>query len=436
MTNKRNFLIKESLKRKLLSKWFLGINIILFLLIMISFNIDSIITFFGGDFKEEKTVIVSDNANIYADFKEEFSRISEVSVTDYQILKSNETIEKLKKIASNDKNTIIVEINPSNDNIIEANYYSLQGISTLNQNIISSSLNNAKKKLALKKFGITEDKLSKIEKNVQFESIILSKQAVNENKDISAAITVIVFVIPSFFLITTLVQLIGSEINEEKTTKSMEIIISNVPAKDHLLSKIIACTIFTFLQIVLLLLFVLIASLIHPHQVGTLTSSTTQGFATSILSNLITDSFLMMVERIAPILIISLIITFITYALLAGVLASMTTNIDDFQQLQMPLMMVISASFYLSLLAALFEGSFFIKVMAFIPLISFMVSPTLFILGQISFISVLISVILEFIFLLLVYHYGIKIYRVGILNYSGEHLWRKIIKAIKTNEKY
>ena len=436
MTNKRNFLIKESLKRKIFSKWFLGINIILFLLIMISFNIDSIITIFGGDFKEEKTVIILDKANIYNDFKEEFLRISEVSVTDYQLLESNDTIEELKKIASNDKNTIIVEIYPSNDNFIEANYYSLQGISTLNQNIISSSLNNAKKKIALKKFGITEERLNQIEKNVQFKSVILSEHTVNENKDASAAITVIIFVIPSFFLITTLVQLIGSEINEEKTTKSMEIIISNVPAKDHLVSKIISCTLFTFLQIILLLLFVLIASLIHPHQVGTLTSSTTHGFVASILNDLITDSLIIMAKKVAPILIISLIITFITYALLSGVLASMTTNIDDFQQLQMPLMMIISISFYLSLLAALFEGSFFIKIMSFVPLISFMVSPTLFILGQISFLSVIISVILECLFLIIVYHYGIKIYRVGILNYSGEHLWRKIIKALKTNEKY
>ena len=48
MNNKRRFLIQESLKRKVLSKWFLGINIILFLLISISFNMDYIITFFDG----------------------------------------------------------------------------------------------------------------------------------------------------------------------------------------------------------------------------------------------------------------------------------------------------------------------------------------------------------------------------------------------------
>ena len=225
--------------------------------------------------------------------------------------------------------------------------------------------------------------------------------------------------------------MIGAEINEEKMTKSMEIIISNVTPLTHLTSKIISCIIFTFLQIGLILLFVFISSLFQKGGIGGLTSTTTEGFVQSIFGNLITKDFLKIVSRVLPILIPSFLLTIVTYALLAGIFASMTTNIDDFQQLQTPLMFIISIGFYLSLLAFLFNGSTFIKVMSYFPLISFMLSPSLYILGQISIYSVLISFLIEIVFFVVCSYYGIRIYRVGLLNYSGDHLWKKIIKSLK-----
>ena len=394
MINKRNYLIKESLKRKIFSRWFLIINIVLFTLILVSFHIDTIITFFGGDFKEEKTIIVVDKTNIYKDFKSEFLRIADFQVANYKINKFN-NIDILKEKVKQDSNTIGVELLEDKDSFIKANIYSFQGISNVNKSIILASLNNIKKEKALKSYGISQKKLNKIEEDVQLKTIVLSEKSINENKDVSSSILVLIFVVPCFFLITTLIQMIGSEINEEKTTKSMEIIISNVPAKDHLISKIISCTIFTFIQLLLLASFILIAIASHSGGIGTLSTSSTEGFATSIINNLISSNFISMTITLLPILFISFVITLITYALIAGVLASMTTNIDDFQQLQTPVMLIISISFYIALLAALFEGSLFIKVMSYVPLISFMVAPTLYMLNQISIVSVIISTIIQ-----------------------------------------
>lgn len=429
--NKRLFLIKESLKRKVFSRWFIIINTILFLLIFFSFHIDSIITFFGGDFKEEKNIIVLDEVGVYPEFKKEFLRTAEFAVTKYNVNRNYNTSEELKELVQSNSNNIGIEIIPDSNNLIQLKVYSLQGLSTINRSIITSTINNIKKQLAMDNYNISQDIIKRIEKDVEVESIVLSDKVVNENKDVTSSITVIVFVVPAFFLITTLIQMVGSEINEEKTTKSMEIIISNVNPKDHLLSKIISCGVFTLIQVCLLLIFTLISFFTHSHSIGTLTASSTSGFTNSIIGQLITPELINMALKVLPILFISFIITLITYALLAGVLASMTTNIDDFQQLQTPVMMIISFSFYLALMAALFEGSLFIKIMSFVPLISFLVSPTLYMLGQISIGSVIISTIIELLFMIIVYHYGIKIYRIGILNYSGDHLWKKFFKALK-----
>ena len=122
----------------------------------------------------------------------------------------------------------------------------------------------------------------------------------------------------------------------------------------------------------------------------------------------------------------------VTYAVLAAVLPSMTTNIDDFQQLQTPLMLIVTIGFYLSIFAIIYNGSHFIKIMSFIPLVSLLISPALYMLGEASILSIVIAIIIQAIFLVIVYKKGLKVYKVGILNYSGEHLWKKIFKALKS----
>ena len=151
-----------------------------------------------------------------------------------------------------------------------------------------------------------------------------------------------------------------------------------------------------------------------------------------IMKSMIDPSIVSSMVKIIPLLIFFLVFTLITYAILAGVLASMTTNIDDFQQLQTPIMLTISIGFYLSILASIFEGAKLIKFMSYLPLVSFMLSPSLYMLKQVSIISVLVSALLQIIFTFLVYKYGLKVYKVGILNYSGDHLWKKIFRAIKS----
>ena len=53
MNKKFLFLTKASISKKLKSKWFLGVNIFLFVLLVSFMNIDSVISFFGGEFTED-----------------------------------------------------------------------------------------------------------------------------------------------------------------------------------------------------------------------------------------------------------------------------------------------------------------------------------------------------------------------------------------------
>ena len=236
-------------------------------------------------------------------------------------------------------------------------------------------------------------------------------------------------------LILFLVQMIGAEVNEEKTTKSMEIIISNVSPKTHFISKILSSNLFVIIQGGLLILFALIGLGIRyiitdGNMLGEL-SSEVGSFVSGLSMNGVMDTLNLML----PILLVMIILTFVAYSLFAGILASMTTNLEDFQQLQTPIVIISLVGYYLSMMASMFSGSLFIKIMSYVPFISSMLSPTLYVMGEIGLIDLIISIVFLVCTIYLLIKYGLRIYKVGILNYSQSGLWKKMFKAMK-GEKY
>ena len=126
-----------------------------------------------------------------------------------------------------------------------------------------------------------------------------------------------------------------------------------------------------------------------------------------------------------------MLLTFLADSLLAGILASMATNAEDFNQLQTPIMIISLIGYYLATMAGMFKGALFIRILSYVPFISAILSPSLLVLGQIGVVDVIVSMILVCITNYLLVHYGLRIYKVGILNYSSKDLWKKMFKAMK-----
>ena len=437
MKNKRNYIIKMSLRKKIKSKWFLGINIFIFIIMILTININTIINMFGGDYKEEKLIKVIDNVDVYKKLEESINEYSKYSATPVrlELYESNE--EDLKEYVKNNNNVYGLIIDYDYDNYLKAAIISNDKVGNVITNPVSNALNRMRYDMAMDGLGLSQELIDKLNANVKIDNILLLEKNSNQKEDINGnnsnivgVVAVIIFTMPFFFIITTLVQMIGAEINEEKSTKAMEVIIGNVSPKQHLIAKIISCTTFTVIQILLLVIYTYIGITIR-NKTGVQIDTESNRMLNEVIKNMIDPKIVAAMMKILPLLVIFLVFTLITYAILAGVLASMTTNIDDFQQLQTPIMLTISIGFYLSILASIFEGAKLIKFMSYLPLVSFMLSPSLYMLNQVSIISVVVAVSIQIIFTILVYKYGLKVYKVGILNYSGDHLWRKIFKAIK-----
>ena len=439
MKTKIKFLIKQSLEKKIKTKWFKVVNILLCLLLIVIVNIDTVINAFGGDFKEEKEILVVDEIGVFDNFSKYFNELksSVEDMANYEVKLADESIENIKETLDQDNDNILVVINKDDVKYMTATVYSYDQIDMIVNQLLNSALTSVKGEYALNMSNINQNDLINVTSPIELNSVVLNEDAENsEAKDLVGASLITVFLVPFFILIVILVQMIGAEINDEKTTRGMEIIISNVSPEAHLFSKIIATTLFSLLQLGLMLLYGGISLGIRYVINGGLGfSSTGIGLEINDFLDLLKSSgFLNLLWQGLPAFIILFVFSFLIYALLAAVLASMTTSIEDYQQLQTPLMLVLMAGYYLGIMASVFDGALFIKIISYIPFLSVLIAPTLFLLGQTTLIDLFISCILLIGTCYLLFKYGIRVYRVGILNYASKDLWKKVFKSLKRKE--
>lgn len=431
MNKKLWFLTKMSLNKKIKTKWFLIANLIFLILIVGLANIDSIIKFFGGDFNEKGEILVIDKANVFDMFKENYEKAN-TFVSDYEeteIINYDKSYDDAVEEIKNNDNKILLVIEEDNDNYLRAKVVSKEKLGTITNSIINTTLSTVRSEIVLTEYDITRDEFNNIQKNVNIESVVIEDSNLEDNLIVTTVMQVLT--LPIFMLIMFLIQMIGAEINEEKSTKSMEIIISNVSPKTHFLSKVIAANAFVLIQGALLIGFALIAVIIRFVVSGGDMLSGIDSDIMAAANELPIQEIMSTLGVMIPVLLIMMILTFIAYSLLAGVLASMTTNLEDFEQLQTPIVVVSLVGYYLSVAAGVFKGSLFIKIMSYIPLVSSLLAPTLYVMGEISLIDLIISITLLIGLIYVLIKYGLRIYKVGILNYSGVGLWKKMAKAVR-----
>lgn len=430
MSNKFWYLTKQSLRKKIKSKWFIGVNIMLALVIIALININSIIAFFGGDFSEKTKILVVDKTDISFDiFKQSMKEITKEEEDEKVVVKaSNKTEKQLKKDLKD--NEVAIVFDNDEENFVTAKVISKEKIDSSTYQYISQGLNSTKTSVALVKTNTDPILLAKISSPMTTERIVLNdKKSVDENMEMVMGSLFPTLILPFFMLIIFLVQMIGGEICEEKTTKSMEIIISNVSPKVHLLSKVIASNLFIIIQGLLLVLYSVIGILISTK--GHLSIDPN---VDSLLTATVESGFLDKIITLLPAILIMMLLSFLAYSLIAGILAAMTTNMEDFNQIQTPIMLVLLAGYYLAIMAGMFDGSVLIRILSYVPFISCLVSPSLYIIGQISMIDVIISIIVLIITILVMVNYGLRVYKVGILNYSNEKIWSRFAKALKSKD--
>lgn len=450
MKNKFMFLTKDSLKSKISTKTFKIVNILLCILLVGIINLDSVIKLFGGDFNELVNIYIVDESNVYEQINETFDK-SVLSLTqsyNAKLIKTDKSLEELKKeLIEEESDHIIVHITNAEEQtvkeIFNAKIISYGKIDTVLYTALTTTLDQAKTTIALSMVDIDMEMLNDINEKVPVERIILD-ESIDENEEMTeiiASLIMIVFILPIFMLIITVVQMIGAEINEEKTSKGMEIIISSVSPQVHFNSKLVAANLFALIQGLLLVVYGFLGCIIKVLTTGSMDMSNTLNGIIGTTSSgenivkLVLESGI--VDKIVnglPIILIMIVLTFVVYTLAIGILASVTTSMEDFNQIQTPIMILLMAGYMLSIYSALFKGAVFLKVMSYIPFISGVLAPVMYMLGEVTLIDIGISIAILLATIFVLYKYGLRVYKVGILNYSSSNLWKKIFNALKQRD--
>lgn len=453
MKNKFIFLTKDSLKSKTGTKAFKIVNVFLCILLVALINLDSLIKLFGGDFNELINIYVIDEAEIYDDIETVMndSMFGMLDSYNAKMIESDKTLDELQKeIKEEESDHIIIHItkseNESIKEIFNAKVISYGYIDTMLYQSITTALNTTKASLALNKVDIDQQMLADINAPVAIERILLDETLDEDEEmlELIASIILLVFILPIFMLIITVVQMIGAEINEEKSSKGMEIIISSVSPRMHFLSKLVAANLFAIIQGLLIFAYGIIGCIIkflvtgsvnlNGTLEGILGSAGATGSGASMVSKLMQSGIIDKLISGIPVILLLIILTFVAYTLFIGILASVTTSMEDFNQIQTPVMIFLMAGYMLSIYASLFKGSVLLRIMSFIPFISGILSPVMYMLGEVTLLEMFASIVLLTGTIFILYKYGLRVYKVGILNYSSSNLWKKIFKALKTKD--
>lgn len=437
MMNKFWFLTQSSFLKKIKSKWFLIVNILLLVVIVGIVNVDSIIKAFGGDFNDTNEIVVLDKTDMSYDLFEKnlksYNETLDMKYT-FDISKTIKTEEEIKKeIKDTDKVLIVLE--NSDTSYLKASIISDSYIDTMYYQLLYQALSTTKTEVAFSLTDTNKDELLKLTSNISVDRILLSddKNTEEENMEMIMGTVFPTVILPFFILVVFLVQMIGAEINEEKQTRSMEVIISNVSPKAHFFSKVVASNGFVLLQGLLLILYGILALVIRNYT-GISSASSITSQISDVWNSLVASGFVDKLTYIIPLTLILMVLSFLTYSLVAGILASMTVSMEDYQQIQAPIMMICLAGYYLAIMAGMFQGSTLIRILSYVPFLSCLLSPALLVIGQIGIFDVVISIIILCIFNYILIRYGLKIYKIGILNYSTDKMWGKLLKAVRSKE--
>ncbi len=436
MKNKLMYLVKVSLRKKIKTKAFLFSNIVIAILVIGLINFDNIVSFFGGEFDKPTTIYVIDNTErSFELFENNLKTINETTgeLKKLEIKAYSNTLEEAIEDVK-EKNAILVLINPDPELYITVEVISNEYIDTILYQILVGAINNIKMTIAMFENDIDEETYKKIYSPVDIKRTILDEEKAAEDENLEAMMAGVlpILILPAFTLLVTMVQTLGMEIADEKSSRGMEIIISSVSPQTHFFSKIISGNLFIVTQGLLLILyggvgilsrkiFGSVEGLIPPEIINEITKLIPQLFTTEFIIIIIFA-------------IILILLAFLLYSLIAAIAAAMTVNVEDSQQLQTPITILLLMGFYSAMFSWMFKGSLFIKILSYIPFISPFLVPVLAIMNQITIVDILISLGVLVGTIALIMYFGMGIYKTAILNYSNTKIWDRAISIIKNRK--
>lgn len=434
--SKFKYLFTYQLKQKLTAKSFLISNIIIFIVLMLLLNINNIVRAFDDGNNGADLVYVynqTDNPNMMDELETYENEISNLMGTSGVYFESVESFDP-DTYEFNGSSAILV-INQEGD-ILSADLF-IKDLNVYKRTSIQSALEKLRQDyLLLDKTQEEKDLIIEFLTPMDFKSHISED---TQGKEILSGIASFVS-LPIFMLIIFAVQAVGASIVEEKQTKAVEYIIANVSPNRHFFAKILTNFIFLTIQLLLIVLYGFIGGLLSIYVFGGYDMSAGLGLTDTIALSYGIDNITMAnIMKQLPLTIFFFIgftgLGGLLYMIVMGFVASISNSNEDYGQFQTPLMMLMLGGFYAAMFGTMFgDTNIVIKIMAYIPVFSPFMAPSLYLAGAFTWIEALISLVILAVTSFLMYKIIMPMYKNAILSYSTDKMTVRIKKAFSRSK--
>jgi ABC-2 type transport system permease protein len=403
------FLIGFSLRRKIFRKSFFISNAVIILVVAILANLDQIIQLFDSEDATVYTVYYADG------FDNKYEELFRVSLNG-QVEQGVTVIGSLNPVIESDDELIV---SLSSDFI--ATVQSNTSIPALTYNSIVQTLNQIKLIEISEQYSLSTVEVMRLSTPVTINRAITVEEVTSEEDLLIGQGVAYAITVPLFLALVFVIQMVGMEIFEEKSTKSTEIILSNVTPQDHLVAKIASSNLYSWIQFSLFFVYGLF---------GFSTRSIVQSVAGDV-AVIDTSMFVDSILEVLPVVLILYVMTNIMYSIIMAVLAATAYEMEDFQKIISPLMITMVVGFYIGLFTIFVPETTFALIMAHIPLFSLMIAPALWVSGVLQWWNIGIIVVIQAVTIYLLYRYGAATYKQAILDYSGQGVFQRLWKIVR-----
>lgn len=219
-------IIKYNIKKNIQNKWFIALNILIFIVCIVALNVSEISNFINENSDDTIIEIVDTKNLMYENLVDKFSSMEKLKI---------KKVDKLVYDEDNfESNRILIETNYTVENILEVKIIASEIIDGDYYYPIEEATKEVRNDIYVKQNNISEQAMKEILKDASIETIII------EQSDDMLEKYPLFFVVWSvaFFAVPFVLSSFSKEMFAEKTSKSSEYVLTTITAKEYMIVKV------------------------------------------------------------------------------------------------------------------------------------------------------------------------------------------------------
>ena len=267
--------------------------------------------------------------------------------------------------------------------------------------------------------NLTNEQLNLLNQRFSMEKVSLDENALTSEQSMGNLAIAYIAIILIFLFSYIYSVYAGQEIMEEKTSRVMEIIITSISPIKQLYGKIVYNSLYALTQ---LTIFMALFTLSIQTMIKNLPAEMMETISVMISPQQ---------AKFVVYVVIFAIIAYLVYLVSVLILSSIISSVEEYQIAISPIMVIGLVSFYIGIFGITAPEAPFIKIMSMIPFISPYIMPLRVATMTVSTSMIWLSIALNLLVIMIILAFGARVYKNGVLNYSGESVIKKFIQATK-----